>query len=260
MIFPILHSRYIGDLVAKNSPKNRTNFMAAPLTIIIPTLNAAAALQTSLPSLIEGLEAGLITQLIISDAGSTDATIKIVDEAGALVVAGTPGRGLQLHAGATAARKDGWFLFLHADTILPPGWALRVQNAIQNPQTAYYFDLRFDAKGIAATLTARWANLRSRIFHLPYGDQGLLISSQLYDDIGGFDPIALMEDVAMARKLGRRLEPLNMPVTTSAVRYTRNGSMRQGMRNLTMLLRYLAGTSPEKLSRQYNTQSCAQNK
>lgn len=223
--------------------------MRAKLSVVIPTLNAETGLIRSLPALAEGLSAGLIRELLISDGGSDDATLAIADEAGADIVTGPPSRGGQLRRGAEAARGE-WLLFLHADTVLPPGWADLVLAHLETGRPAY-FRLRFDRSGVGAFWVAGWANLRARLFHLPYGDQGLLISREVYDQAGGYPDIPLMEDVAMARKLGRQLVALPATVTTSADRYTRDGWCRRGVRNMSLLLRYLTGTDPERLARRY---------
>jgi|SRR6056297_668554 len=223
--------------------------MRAELSIVIPTLDAAEGLAHSLPALAEGLQDGLIRELVISDGGSTDATLLIAEEAGAVVITGGPSRGGQLRRGAAAA-GGAWLLFLHADTVLPGGWAAMVRAQMEDGRPAF-FGLRFDAAGFAPACVAGWANLRSRLFHLPYGDQGLLISRKQYDAAGGYPDIVLMEDVAIARALGRRLQRLPGKVTTSAARYQGVGWMRRGTRNIRLLLRYLMGARPEDLARRY---------
>src|SRR6056297_1124061 len=223
--------------------------MRAKLSVVMPTLNAAQGLARSLPALTEGLDAGLIRELVISDGGSTDATLRIVDDAGAIVVSGPASRGGQLRRAVDVAAGE-WLLVLHADTALPSGWADMVQAQMATGHPAY-FKMRFDASGLAPVLVAGWANLRARLFHLPYGDQGLLISRAEYDAVGGFRDIPLMEDVDMARALGARLQGLPGYVTTSADRYRRDGWMRRGARNLSLLLRYLMGADPERLARRY---------
>jgi rSAM/selenodomain-associated transferase 2 len=223
--------------------------MRAKLSVVIPTLNAETALARSLPALAEGLSAGLIRELVISDGGSDDATLTIAGEAGAEIVTGAPSRGGQLRRGAEAAQGD-WLLFLHADTVLPPGWADLVLAHLPTGRPGH-FRLKFDTSGPAAAIVAGWANLRARLFHLPYGDQGLLISRADYDATGGYPDQPLMEDVAMALNLGCRLTILPDTVTTSADRYRRDGWLRRGARNLSLLLRYLAGADPERLARRY---------
>lgn len=223
--------------------------MRAPISIIIPTLNAADRLPGTLSALAEGLEAGLIRELVISDGGSTDATRQVAEDAGALWIEGAAGRGGQLARGADVAR-GAWLLFLHADTRLGPGWAGAAQNHLEQ-YSAGYFRLRFRAGGIGPLLVAGWANLRAQLFALPYGDQGLLIPRGLYAEAGGFPDIALMEDVAMARALRGRLTPLRADAWTSAERYCRQGWLRCGARNLLTLTRYLCGTDPDRLARSY---------
>ena len=225
--------------------------MRAPLSIVIPTLNASEALQHSLPALTEGLSVGLVRELIISDGGSEDATMPIAEAAGAVFLSGAPGRGGQLRHGADAANGE-WLLFLHADTTLSEGWSEAVLAHLANADRAGYFRLCFAVQGFAPRVVSGWANLRSRVFGLPYGDQGLLISRALYDNIGGYQDIPLMEDVAMARALKGRLTTLPAVATTSAEKYLRDGWVRRGTRNLITLCRYLTGADPEVLVRSYN--------
>ncbi|MFV2003233.1 MAG: glycosyl transferase, partial [Paracoccaceae bacterium] len=106
------------------------------------------------------------------------------------------------------------------------------------------------ATGLAPRLVAAWVNLRSRL-GLPYGDQGLLISRELYRRLGGYRDISLMEDVAMSRALRGRLVMLPAAALTSAHSYQRDGWLRRGAGNLWLLARYFAGADPEKLARRY---------
>ena len=224
--------------------------MAAPLTIIIPTLNAADALPATLDSLLPGVAAGVIREVIVSDGGSMDETVEWADDAGCEIIRGAPGRGGQLKRGAEAAKGD-WLLFLHADTHLPPEWVGAVGTHMARDEAAV-FALSFRSEARMARLVAGWANWRTRALGLPYGDQGLLISRSLYDAVGGFQGMPLMEDVAMARALKGRIVMLPEAVSTDARRYARRGWIRQGARNLWLLMRYLAGADPTQLAEHYH--------
>jgi len=223
--------------------------MRAALSVVIPTRNAGASLPVCLAALMEGLEAGVIRELVVTDGGSGDATVQIADAAGAVIVQGAATRGGQLRRGAQVAGGD-WLLFLHADTVLPVGWAgaVSAQMALGGPAA---FRLSFDATGVMPGMVAGWANLRSRVLGLPYGDQALLIARKEYEAVGGFADIPLMEDVAMARALKGGIALLPLAVTTSAARYRREGWLRRGARNLWTLIRYLCGADPVRLAEAY---------
>lgn len=228
--------------------------MPAPLSVIIPTLNSAQSIGPTMRALWEGVETGLIAEVILVDGGSTDEIAEIAEALGADFVTSVKGRGTQLAAGAEAA-KGAWLLFLHADTELSDGWASVVLAHLNSSKKAGYGRLAFNANGFAPAAVAGWANLRSRVFGLPYGDQGLLISQELYRRSGGFQDIPLMEDVAIARALKGNLTALGFIARTNADRYERDGWIKRGWRNLTTLALYFLGNSPEKLVARYNSQS-----
>lgn len=222
--------------------------MRAPISVIIPTLNAEAHLGACLTALMPALEAGLIRELIVSDGGSDDATRAVAKAWGAEVVTGAPSRGGQLARGCARA-QGAWLLVLHADTVLQAGW---VGPAILHLDTrrAGWFRLAFARGGRAGRIVAGWANLRSR-FGLPYGDQGLLLPRALYADVGGYPDQPLMEDVALVRALKGKLAPIDAVAETSAARYRAQGWMRRGARNLWTVLRYFSGVSPTELAESY---------
>ena len=226
--------------------------MRAPVSVVIPTLDAAARLGPCVAALGEGLMAGVVRELVIADGGSSDGIAEVAEALGARLVTAPRGRGAQLAAGARAAEGE-WLLFLHADTVLAPGWAEVVRRYIAGrPAKAGYFKLRFDRGGPMARLVAGWANLRSGLFGLPFGDQGLLLSRELYDSVGGYPEIPLMEDVAMPRRLGRRrLVRLDAEAVTSAERYAARGWLRRGARNLSTQVLYFLGVAPERLVSRY---------
>lgn len=224
--------------------------MAATLSIIIPVLNAEAQLPATLDALLPGVAAGVIREVIVSDGGSTDRSVDLARLAGCEVLSGPPGRGGQLARGAEMARGD-WFLFLHADTILPEVWVGAVGAHMAQATDAAAFRLQFNARGVMPSVVAGWANLRSHVFGLPYGDQGLLIARNLYREVGGYQRIPLMEDVAIARALRGRLRLLPETVATDAQRYLDGGWIRRGGRNLWTLMRYLLGADSERLAQSY---------
>lgn len=226
--------------------------MSAPISVIIPTLNAVESIGPTLGCLVAGASDGLIREVILADGGSTDAIAEVADHAGAELILGSPGRGVQLHAGAQAARGE-WLLFLHADTLLTGDWIGAIRQHMQrHPEKAGYFRLRFDDESFGGRWTTGWANWRAWLFALPYGDQGLLIPRRLYEEVGGYKPMPLMEDVAMVRMLGRkRLRNLGTEALTSPARYLREGWFKRGWRNWRYLGLYFAGVSPERIAEMY---------
>lgn len=228
--------------------------MSAPVSVVIPTLEAAERIGPCLGALAEGAVSGLVAELVISDGGSSDGIGDVAEAVGARLVEAQRGRGAQLRAGAEAARAP-WLLFLHADTVLAPGWTEAMHRHVrERPDRAGYCRLRLDSPAGMARMTERWANLRSRLLALPYGDQGLLVSRALHDAVGGHPDWPLMEDVGIVRRLGRhRLAPLPVTATTSAERYEREGWLRRGALNLSTLALHLAGADPERLARRYRS-------
>src|SRR6202011_5289421 len=221
------------------------------MSAIIPTLNAAATLAQLLAAL-QG--AAIVTEVVVVDGGSCDETIPLAHAAGARVIKAARGRGTQLAAGADAASGD-WFLFLHADCCLEPGWEAAVRAFRAAPQAdgrAGYFDFALDDPAPWARRMERIVAWRCRNLALPYGDQGLLIARSLYDAVGGFRPLPLMEDVDLVRRLGRRhLARIGARCLASARRYRRDGYLRRPLRNLLCLALYFARVPPERIVRLY---------
>lgn len=224
--------------------------MTPDLDVVIPTLNAGATLAATLAA----LQGELPISVTVCDGGSTDDTVAIARQAGATVVTAPAGRGSQLATGALAGDAS-WMLFLHADTVLDPGWTSVVQTFMSrrtNIGKAGYFRLRFDTADPGARRVERLAAWRSRGLGLPYGDQGLLIARALYEYLGGFKPLPLMEDVEFIRRVGRKsLVPLDAEAVTSAERYERDGWVMRPLHNLSCLALYFAGLSPRRIARLY---------
>lgn len=220
-----------------------------PLDVVIPTLNAAH----SLPSTLDCMPPGV--NVIISDGGSTDATLDIARAAGCRIVEGRRGRGQQLGAGAGAAGRP-WRLFLHADTVVcVQGWnaiARHMSEAGMGPGPAATLRLRIDDPAWQARLVERGVDLRVRLLGLAYGDQGLLIHRDLYAAIGGYADMPLMEDVAIMKRLGKsRRVTLDGYAVTSAVRWHRRGWIRQTALNLACISLYHLGYPAERIAGLY---------
>ena len=221
------------------------------LSVVIPTLDAAAELPATLAAL---AGAPLVGEIIVADGGSSDDSRAIAAAAGARTLVAPKGRGPQLQAGAAAARGE-WLLFLHADCRPAAGWEESVARFIAGPGAAGragYFGYAAEDASPAARRLERLVAWRCRALALPYGDQGLLIARPLYDAVGGFAALPLMEDVDLVRRLGRgRLQPIAATVRASARRYRAGGWVRRPLRNLLCLLLYFAGLPPRHIARLY---------
>lgn len=212
------------------------------LSIVLPVLDAATTLPATLASL------GTGDEIVLADGGSSDGTAQTRD---VRVIQAPRGRGSQLQAGAAAASGD-WLLFVHADTVLSHGWRRAVADFAANESKAAYFELAFDTDDPRAARIARLANWRARALGLPYGDQGLLIARALYEKLGGYKPIPLMEDVDLVRRIGKRnLVRLPAVATTSARRYVRDGFAARPLKNLFCLALYFLGVPPPTIARFY---------
>jgi rSAM/selenodomain-associated transferase 2 len=227
-----------------------------PVSIIIPTYNAMPRLGDCLAALVQGLGGGLVREAIVVDGGSSDASAQLAADMGCKVIQteeAQRGRGAQLQAGAEAATGD-WLLFLHGDTVLSTGWSEVVGRHIGggDARKAAYFKLAFEGGGASAERVAAIANWRASTMGLPYGDAGLLISRAHYTQVGGYQALALMEDVALVRKIGgAHLKALNCVAETSPAKFVRGGWWRVPMRNVMLVSAFMVGVSPATLARWY---------
>jgi rSAM/selenodomain-associated transferase 2 len=218
-----------------------------PLSVVIPTFNAARTVAATIATVHEAA-----AEVIIADGGSSDATVAIAHRLGARVVAAAPGRGAQLAAGCAAAGHD-WLLLLHADTRLNEAWGAAARVHMQScPGRAAYFSFALDSDDTRARRLERLVACRCRVFGLPYGDQGLLLHRNLLQTVGGVRPLPLMEDVDLVRRLGaRRLTAIAVAALTSAEKWQQEGWGRRSLRNLLCLLLYFAGLPPRLIARLY---------
>ena len=220
-----------------------------PVSALIPTLNAAASLPATLAAL-----GGHVAEIIVADGGSADGTPQLAKNLGARVITGNRGRGVQLRAAADTATQP-WLLALHADTRPGPGWQEAAAGFIAHPDNtaqAAHFRFALDHPAPEARRLEAMVAWRCRRLGLPYGDQGLLIARDFYRALGGYEPIPLMEDEALIRRIGRkRLRALPVDFITSAEKWQRDGWYGRSARNLFCLALWFAGVSPERIARVY---------
>ncbi len=222
-------------------------------SVIIPTFNEERAIGGCLEAV--GGHDGV--ERIVADGGSTDATVGLAAAAGARVVSGPRGRGPQLNAGAAVARHP-LLLFVHADCRLPAGWREPVASALAEASTALaVFRLRTEPVGDRPVgrlerISIGLLDLRSRGSRLPYGDQGFAVRREIFEALGGFPDIPIMEDVAFARACRRHgaIRRLPLQMRTSARRVQRH-PVRSRLLYLFFPLLYSLGVPPPVLDRWY---------
>lgn len=218
------------------------------ISVIVPVLNEAATIL----SVIERCQNASV-ELIIVDGGSTDETVVLAQQAGATVLIEKGGRAAQQNAGARAARGD-IFLFLHADTLLPDDFVENVETLLANPHMALgAFHLRIAGNDWRLKLVTWGANLRSKIFHLPYGDQALFLRRDIFWTLSGFQRLPIMEDFDLVRRARRygKVGLVRSSVITSPRRWQRLGIFRTTVINQIILAGYALGIAPERLAHFY---------
>ncbi len=219
------------------------------ISIIIPTFNEADEIGRAVASALQARE----VEVLVVDGASTDRTIEIARRVGVRILEAGRGRASQMNAGAQAARGD-VLLFLHADTRLPSGFEEAVQALMARRRiVAGAFRLVIDASSAALRLIAAAANWRARRLQMPYGDQAIFLSSELFRNLGGYADLPFMEDFEFVRRLRRhgRIAVLSEPVLTSARRWRQVGTWRTTLINQLAIAAYFAGVSPSRIGSWY---------
>ncbi|MBI3783386.1 MAG: TIGR04283 family arsenosugar biosynthesis glycosyltransferase [Deltaproteobacteria bacterium] len=220
------------------------------LSVIVPVLNEAAGLANTLR---QARQPG-VTEIIVVDGGSSDATLQVANQLADLVLTAPKGRATQMNAGAKRARGD-IFLFLHGDTLLPDGFADAVIDVCSLPHViGGRFDLRLEPSSPLLRLTASLINLRSRLSRIATGDQAIFARRQAFVALGGFATIPLMEDIDFCRRMKRngRIACLRQQVVTSSRRWLDDGVVRTILLMWSLRFLYFCGVAPETLKRAYS--------
>jgi rSAM/selenodomain-associated transferase 2 len=239
------------ETTSKKSAAHRGEAML--ISVIIPALNESATICRSLSRLkdVASLE------IIVVDGGSRDNTAALAGTFGAKVVKTAPGKAVQMNAGAAAA-TGGILVFLHADSVLPGDFNYQIVSALnQKDVAAGAFRLGIDSTRAGIQIIESMTNWRSRYLQLPYGDQALFMRKALFEEIGGFPEIPIMEDFILVRRLKRRgkIAIVAEPVITSARRWQHLGIFKTWLINQLIVMAYYLGISPDRLSRWYRREA-----
>jgi rSAM/selenodomain-associated transferase 2 len=219
------------------------------LSIIMPVLNEAEVIADALQALAAYRQRG--AEVIVVDGGSRDGTPDIARPLADRVIAAPRGRAAQMNAGAACAR-GGVLLFLHADTRLPPDPDRLVLEGIERSGRAWgRFDVAISGRSPLLALVAFTMNLRSRLTGIATGDQAMFATREAF--AGGFPDIALMEDIALSRRLKHISPPLCLwdKASTSGRRWEQRGVLRTIMLMWRLRLAYFLGAEPAALARRY---------
>lgn len=224
------------------------------ISVIIPTLNESSTIAHTLTRTV-ALE---FDDIIVSDGGSTDSTVPMVQACCARVpavrlVTAPTGRARQMNEGVKTCRSD-IVLFLHADTELPQQAKTVIESALKDPQiVGGRFDIRFDRPSRWGTVISWFMNRRSRLSGIATGDQAIFVRRQVFEQMGGFPDIPLMEDIEFSRRLKRQgpVAALTDQVTTSFRRWEQNGPLRTILLMWTLRFLYWLGVHPARLNNFY---------
>jgi rSAM/selenodomain-associated transferase 2 len=221
---------------------------ASVISVIVPIRGESAADVENVRHLLVSGESEL---LVASTLDSFEAA-SAWEAAGARLVPARGTRGARLARAAESASGDVLF-FLHADSRPHRDALARICAAVDGGAAAGAFSLAYAGAGPALAFVAAWANLRSRLFRLPFGDQGLFCRRDVYALSGGFKDLPVCDDLDFVRRVRKvgRFVILPEKTVTSPRRFIENGVLRQGLRDWRVQLGYFAGVSPETLERWY---------
>jgi rSAM/selenodomain-associated transferase 2 len=220
------------------------------LSIVIPVLNEEVVIQETLSR----LQSESDIEIIVVDGGSQDRTVILAQALGIkVIISPLPGRANQMNFGAKEATGD-IILFLHADTRLPSEYPKLISETLLNPKTiAGAFELVIDSQQKSLRLVETMINLRSRFLSLPYGDQAIFLKTSIFQEMGGFANLLIMEDFEFVQRLKKRGKIAIAPakVITSGRRWQKLGVFKTTLINQLIIIGYYLGISPSKLARLY---------
>jgi rSAM/selenodomain-associated transferase 2 len=220
------------------------------LAIVIPVLDEAPRIGELLRELQPLRQAGV--ELVVADGGSRDGTPEIAAAFADAVIDAPRGRARQMNAGAAASRGD-ILLFLHADTLLPPAGVAAVMAAIEDGAQWGRFDVRIAGQAPLLRVVARMMNWRSRLTGIATGDQAIFVRREMFERVGGYPELPLMEDIRLSTTLKRLAPPacLREQVTTSGRRWEQRGVLRTILFMWWLRAAFFLGASPTWLARLY---------
>ncbi|MBU6410272.1 MAG: TIGR04283 family arsenosugar biosynthesis glycosyltransferase [Verrucomicrobia bacterium] len=216
------------------------------VSVIIPALNEAEHITASITSAREGKP----HEVIVVDGGSTDETVQLARETGVMVIHSAPGRARQMNAGAARATGN-VLLFLHADTLLPRDFMGVVSEPLREREViAGAFRFKTDGKFFGKWILERAVNLRSNWRQMPYGDQALFLKRCVFEELGSFADLPIMEDYELVCRLRQhgRVVTVRQEVVTSGRRWQHLGLFRTSLLNWRLIFSYQRGQSPEILA------------
>lgn len=222
------------------------------LSIIIPCLDESEGIAAALQALAPLRRRG--TEVIVVDGGSRDDTVARATPHADRVLQASRGRALQMNAGALAARGE-ILLFLHADGLLPEAADVLVVEGLKRSRRGWgRFDVAISGRHPLLRVVARLMNLRSRLTGIATGDQAIFVTRSLFTAAGGYPEIALMEDIALSRRLKRFGPPLclNHRLIASGRRWEKHGVLRTIVLMWSLRLAYWLGADPRKLAMRYD--------
>jgi rSAM/selenodomain-associated transferase 2 len=237
-----------------NKIRKREASLFPGISVIIPVYQEGEGVNRTIRHL-RSIPGGAGCEIIVVDGHPEGSTLSAIDDGTVIRISSKKGRGCQMNAGAQTATGE-ILLFLHADTLLPPGALSRIMSVMEEGVlVGGAFSLRIDSERFFFRIIERLTNLRARLTRVPYGDQGIFLRRNYFRDIGGYREIPILEDVDLMRRIrkrGERIILLPEAVVTSSRRWDKEGLIYGTLRNRVIMALYNLGIKPETLARFYS--------